>query len=242
MAHVLLIGGTKGLGRVVANKMALRGDVVSIIGRSESDFNDKNVYSYGVDITDFEATRDTVSKIIDKNGLLSYCVFLQRYRGDGDQWDGEINTTLSATKNIVEFISSNFDNKDNCIIMVGSVFSKYAGEGQALSYHVAKAGLEQMMRYYALNLGEKNIRVNGIMPFTFLKEESKDFYINNEELMELYKKITPLNRMGETEDCSNLITFLCSPLASFITGQNILIDGGMSLHWPESLVRNMNKI
>jgi NAD(P)-dependent dehydrogenase (short-subunit alcohol dehydrogenase family) len=242
MAHALLIGGTKGLGKVVANDMSLRGDTVSIIGRNKSDFDSDNIHSYGVDITDYDNIRNTINKIIDKNGPLNYCIFLQRYRGGGDQWSGEIETTLSATKNIVECVSSGFGDNDNCIIMVGSVFSRYVGEGQALSYHIAKAGLEQMMRYYALNLGKKGVRVNGIMPFTFLKEESKEFYFNNKELMGLYEKITPLDRMGATEDCSNLIMFLCSPLASFITGQNILIDGGMSLHWPESLVRNMNGI
>jgi NAD(P)-dependent dehydrogenase (short-subunit alcohol dehydrogenase family) len=246
MTHSVLIGGTKGLGRVVARQMAARGDLVSVIGRTESpseDLRAGQIHNYKVDIDDKDALASTLAKIVDDNGKVNYCVFLQRYRGKGDDWVGEIQTTLTSTKNIVELLESEFtENEDNGMVMVGSVFSKYVGEGQAISYHVAKAGLEQMMRFYALSLGSKKIRVNGIMPYTFLKEESKSFYESNKPLIELYSDITPLNRMATTEDSANVITFLCSPSAAFVTGQNIAVDGGMSLHWPESLTRRRENI
>jgi NAD(P)-dependent dehydrogenase (short-subunit alcohol dehydrogenase family) len=96
-----------------------------------------------------------------------------------------------------------------------------------------------MMRFYAVNLGRKGIRVNAITPFTFLKEESRDFYLNNKPVMELYEKITPLGRMGTTEDSARAIAFLCSSQSGFINGQNIFVDGGLSLVWPETLARNL---
>ena len=99
-----------------------------------------------------------------------------------------------------------------------------------------------MSRYFAVNLGRKGIRVNSVTPFTFLKDESKDFYVNNHELMDLYKSIVPLGRMGTAEDSSNLIEFLCSPSAKFINGQNIYVDGGLSLVWPETLARQLKSI
>ena len=114
------------------------------------------------------------------------------------------------------------------------------GEGQALGYHVAKAGLNQMMRYYAVNLGRKGIRVNAVTPFTFLKEESRDFYMKNQALHDLYRKITPLGRMATAEDSARVIAFLCSPGAGFVNGQNIYVDGGLSLVWPETLARNLS--
>jgi NAD(P)-dependent dehydrogenase (short-subunit alcohol dehydrogenase family) len=131
---------------------------------------------------------------------------------------------------------------DKGILMVSSVFSKHVGEGQLASYHVAKAGLDQLMRFYAVNLGAKGIRSNGVTPFTFLKEESKSFYLNNEPLMELYNKIIPLKRMATTEDSANVINFLCSPQAAFITGQNLVVDGGLSLVWPETLARQLMRV
>lgn len=246
MTHSIIIGGTKGLGRVVTRQMAARGDVVSVIGRAEvpaEDIKAGNICSYKADIDDDDSIRSILDEIVKDNGKVNYCVFLQRYRGKGDAWMGEFQTTLTATKNIVEHLEPQFsETEDNGLLMVSSVFSQYVGEGQAVSYHVAKAGLDQMMRYYALNLGAKNIRVNGISTFTFLKEESKKFYLENKPLIELYESIVPLKRMGTTEDSANVISFLCSQQASFVTGQSILIDGGLSLHWPESLSRRLKGI
>ena len=84
---------------------------------------------------------------------------------------------------------------DNETIMVSSFFSKYLVESQPLSYHVAKTGLEQMMRYYALHLDSKGTRVNSIMPFTFLKEESKSFSLNNQPLLDLYEPRLSIGRI-----------------------------------------------
>ena len=76
----------------------------------------------------------------------------------------------------------------------------------------------------------------GLLP---LKEESKHFYFQNEELHNLYKSIIPLGRMGTAEELANTIAFLCSPKSSFITGQTIIVDGGISLQWHESLARKL---
>ena len=131
---------------------------------------------------------------------------------------------------------------DKALLATSSVFSQFVGEGQEISYHVAKAALEQMMKFYAVEYGPKGIRSNSIIPFTFLKEESKKFYLENTELLQLYQDIIPLSRMGTTKDSAELINFLCSSKASFITGQNIMIDGGLSLNWPESMARKMKGI
>lgn len=243
MTHSLIIGGTKGLGRVVLRRMAQRGDHVSVIGRSpvlESDRTAGSIDDYQVDVTDEVAVKAVVEEMVSKRGPLNYCVFLQRYRGKGDSWDGEIQTTLTATKQVVEAIVPCMqEGADNALVMVSSVFSKYVGEGQAASYHVAKAGLEQLMRFYALNLGPKGIRCNGVTPFTFLKEESKQFYLENKKVMDLYEEIIPLRRMATTDDSANAIVYLCSKEASFITGQNIAVDGGLSLVWPETMARRL---
>ena len=243
MTHSLLIGGTKGLGRVVARQLAKRGDYVSVFGRSKippADLTAGLIDSYQVDINDPAAVTAAVATLVAKRGPVSYCVFLQRYHGNCDDWAGEIQTTLTATKSIVEIITPHIAPEgDKALLMVSSVFAKYVGEGQAASYHVAKAGLDQLMRFYALNLGSKGIRCNGVTPFTFLKEESKQFYLDNKKIVDVYEGIIPLKRMAATEDSANAIEYLCSKQASFITGQNIVVDGGLSLVWPETLARRM---
>jgi len=246
MAHSLIIGGTKGLGRVVAQQFASRGDTVSVLGRSDCNIADLeigNIKGFKADISQKELLLETLEKIINTQGTINYCVFLQRYRGKEDEWEGELQTTLTATKNIIDYLTPHFSEEgDKGIVTVSSVFARYVGEGQLASYHVAKAGLDQLMRFYAVNLAKKGIRANGITPFTFLKEESKSFYLSNEPLLKLYEKIVPLKRMPTTEDSANIISFLCSPLATFITGQNILVDGGLSLIWPETLARSLENV
>ena len=246
MAHSLIIGGTKGLGRVVMRRMAERGDRISVFGRSpvlEGDLLAGQINSYQIDITNPLAVNDAINKCTSNHGLINYCVFLQRYRGKDDDWAGEIETTLTATKNIIETVTHHLDpTGDKAMVMVSSVFSKYVGEGQSASYHVAKAGLDQLMRFYALNLGSKGVRCNGVTPFTFLKEESKKFYLDNKDLINMYQEIIPLKRMATAEDSANVVTYLCSEQSAFITGQNIVVDGGLSLVWPESLARRLLKI
>lgn len=246
MVHTLVVGGTKGLGRVVARTMAERGDTVSVIGRSimpSSDLSSGAITSYQADINDLGSVTKALQDISKNNIGINYCVFLQRYRGNDDSWHGEIQTTLTATKNIVDLIMPLMASEtDKAIAMVSSVFGQFVGEGQSISYHIAKAGLDQLMRYYAVNLGKEGIRCNGVTPFTFLKEESKSFYLENEQVKSLYEKIIPLKRMAATEDSANLIAFLCSEKASFISGQNILVDGGLSLVWPETMARQLMQV
>ncbi len=244
MNHSVVVGGTKGLGKVVVKKLLARGDLVSILARnSYSDLFSENAHSFPADITQKEELLSSLQSIVEKFSKVNYLVFLQRYRGDKDDWEGEFHTSLTATRHIIDFFIPHFQEVgDKAIVMVSSVFAKYVGKGQPPSYHVMKAGLDQLMRYYAVNLGEQGIRSNGITPFTFLKEESKHFYLNNEPLHNLYKKIIPLQRMGTTEDSADVIEFLCSPKAGYLTGQNIVVDGGLSLVWPETLARSLAKL
>ena len=60
--------------------------------------------------------------------------------------------------------------------------------------------------------------------------------------MGLYEEIVPLGRMPTSEDSANVISFLCSPAAAFVSGQNIYVDGGLSLVWPETLARKLKSI
>jgi len=246
MAHSLIIGGTRGLGREVVKLFSAEGHTVSILGRRkpiEEDRNIPNTEFYLADLANLDAFKTTLAEIVKKNGKLSYLVFCQRYRGNEDGWQGELDITLTATKTAVEALQNEFSHEgDKGIVMVSSVFGDFVGEGQPVSYHVGKAGLNQMMRYYAVNLGRKGIRVNAVTTFTFLKDESKEFYLNNKPLLDLYSNIIPLGRMPTSEDNANAIALLCNSQAGFINGQNIYVDGGLSLVWPETVARKLTSL
>ena len=240
--HTLIVGGTRGIGQTLVKKLAKENQIVSVIGRrlpAEAQ-NTASVSYWKVDLLDQVCLAEILLEIIQQNGTLNNLIFFQRYRGKDDAWEGDIETTLTATKNVIEHLVDKFDKKtENSIVMVSSVLSHFIADEQPLSYHVAKAGLNQMVRYYAVALGIKKIRVNSVSFGMLLKEESHDFYLNNKQLCDLYQTITPLNRLGTSEEVANLIIFLCSSNASFITGQNITIDGGVSLQSHDSLARKL---
>jgi NAD(P)-dependent dehydrogenase (short-subunit alcohol dehydrogenase family) len=71
-----------------------------------------------------------------------------------------------------------------------------------------------------------------------MKDESRQFYESNAGLMDVYERLVPLRRMGHAEDSASALNFLCSDQASFINGQSLLIDGGVSVVWPEEVAKN----
>ena len=107
---------------------------------------------------------------------------------------------------------------------------------------MAKAAVMQMVRYYAVALGPKGIRVNAVSPGTTVKDESKQFYADHPELEQLYRDIVPLGRMGTAADVAGVVAFLLSDDASFLTGQNIALDGGATLQAQESLARRVSPL
>jgi NAD(P)-dependent dehydrogenase (short-subunit alcohol dehydrogenase family) len=242
--HILIIGGSRGIGGSYAKAIAGQGHKISVIGNHEPGYNISDytdICYWRLDLRDSEMVLRTISGIISENGLLDCLVFFQRYRGEGDDWQGEIETSLTATKNIIEALADKF-NKSGAIVIMSSLASYFIADEQPLSYHVGKAALSQMARFYAFSLGHRKIRVNSLHFGSVLKEESKDFFQKNKELYDTYCKITPLGRIATTEDVVNAIDFLCSEKSSFITGQGIVLDGGLSIQSHESMAKRISSL
>ena len=241
--HTIVIGGTRGTGRILVRMLAEESHVLSVIARrppSGSESHMPNVHYWAVDLLNQKHLHEVLTDIIHKNGKLNNLIFFQRFRDKGDDWTGEIETSLTSTKQIIEILVNDFeDTNEKSIVIISSLASHFIAEEQPLSYHVAKAGLNQLVRYYAFVLGMEGIRVNCVSPGIVLKEEAREFYAKNKPLHDLYKKITPLGRMGTSEEIVDVISFLCSSKASFITGQNIVVDGGLSLQSQDGLARKL---
>ena len=209
MSTALVVGGTRGIGAVIARRFEADGIYVAVMGSK------------------------TPPLVVPP---LSSIVFCQRYRGDRSAWQGEIETSLLLTRNIIE--NAPFDGENNSIVILSSIIAHTVADEQPLSYHMCKSALEGMIRYYAVALGPRGIRVNGVAPGVTLKPENAEYYQAHQDKMELFERINPLGRMGTADDVANVVSWLCSPGASFVTGQTIVVDGGVSLINQEALARS----
>ena len=222
------------------------GYAVSVVARQyppESDETIANANYWAVDLLDRQKFAMAWEEIILQADKLDTLIFCQRQRNKTNNWAGEIEIGLTVTREIIErLVEENAYSQEASIVVISSLAGQLVvDDEQPVEYHVAKAGLNQLVRYYAVGLGSKGIRVNSVSPGRVLKEESQDFYFNNPEIHGLYKSIVPLGRMVTSEEIANVVTFLSSPKASFVTGQNIAVDGGLSLQLQEKLARQLAK-
>jgi 3-oxoacyl-[acyl-carrier protein] reductase len=252
MAHTLVAGGTRGIGLALVNLLATTPVAsagtpdaprqVSVIGRRSAPAawdQFPHVRYWPVNLLEPAALDQVLADILDKHGPVNGLVFCQRYRDAGDAWEGELQTSLTATKHIIDRLSESFGPGDKAIVMVSSIATRLIANEQPAGYHVAKAGLSQLARYYAVQLGPKGIRVNCVSPAVVLKDEARAFYAANPSLIDLYERMTPLGRMGNAAEIAQVILFLLSSASSFITGQEITVDGGITIQWHEALARQL---
>jgi NAD(P)-dependent dehydrogenase (short-subunit alcohol dehydrogenase family) len=243
--HALVVGGTRGIGRAVAHRFAADGCDVSVIGRRlpARDRATRRIRYWQHDVCDHRATLDVIATIVRARGPLDRLVCLQRFRGDGDDWSGEIETSLTATRALIDAAADRFAKRgDKAVVVVSSIADRYIASEQPLSYHVGKAGLTQLVRFYAVALGARGIRVNAVSSGTIVKAESRAFYRKQAELRRLYESMIPLGRMGTADEIASVVAFLCGPDASFVTGQSLVVDGGVSLQAHESLARRLSPL
>jgi NAD(P)-dependent dehydrogenase (short-subunit alcohol dehydrogenase family) len=238
--HAVVVGGTKGLGRIIVENFLARGCSVSVVSRQKpADFADRPRQRHFVaDLEKSETLAGLPASVGNSLGPINYLVLSQRFRGEGDPWAGEIQVGLTASRLLIEGFAPHFaDHGDRAIGVVSSVYAEFVGSSQPVGYHAVKGGLNAMVRHYSVTLGRQGIRVNAIMPLTYLKPESRAFYEKNDKLMELYRRLVPLGRLGTAEESANAIDFLCSERASFINGQSLFLDGGVSVVWQEEIAK-----
>jgi NAD(P)-dependent dehydrogenase (short-subunit alcohol dehydrogenase family) len=241
-SHAVVVGGSKGLGLLVTDNFLTRGMTVTVLSRSPANqhVGNQRIRHVQVDLAEtasIQAALDVLRATLP-GGALSYLVLCQRYRGDDDPWTGEIQVGLTASRQLIEGLTNSFSAAgDRAIGIVSSVYARFVGSSQPVGYHVVKAGLNAMVRYYAFSLGQRGIRINAIMPLTYMKDTSRAYYQSQARLMALYDQLVPLRRMGDAGDSADALDFLCSEKAGFISGQCLYVDGGVSAVWPEEIAK-----
>ena len=138
-----------------------------------------------------------------------------------EDWQVVLDTNLTGVFHVCRMAAETL-RPDGRIVSLGSIAASLGFFGQA-NYAAAKAGVEAMTRVLARELAKKRITVNAVAPGVVLTEMGKS--IPNKVQKAMMEQI-PLERFGEPNDIAHAILFLCSPLAAYITGQTIHVNGG----------------
>ena len=233
-------GGSRGIGAAIVQRLAKDGFHVVAVARSldklESVCN--QIKSEGgsaepmvVDIADAKALAAAVEKVAETHGRLDVLVNNAGITRDGlilrmddEDFDSVIDTNLkSAFVTIRTAARPMMRAKGGRIINIGSVSGVAGNAGQA-NYAASKAGLIGLSKSVAKELAGKNITCNVVAP-GFISTDMTD--VLNDAIKEKVKEVIPLRRFGQPQEIAGVVSFLAGPDSSYVTGQVIVVDGGM---------------
>ena len=238
MKNILITGASRGIGESIAYYFADKGFNVVGTARSEFKFKKNNfkgtLFPIRLDVTDRDSIkeafnnlkeRDLLPNILVNNaGITADQLFL---RMKDEDWDNVIDINLTGTFNITKmFVKQMVKSRYGKIINISSVSGLMGNAGQ-VNYSSSKAALSGFTKSLAKEVGSRNITVNSIAP-GFIDTDMTE-YLDDKARLDLESQI-PLRRIGNTKDISELVFFLASDEASYITGQTISVDGGLFMH------------
>jgi 3-oxoacyl-[acyl-carrier protein] reductase len=238
---VVITGSGRGLGAETALKFAADGAnvVINDINRKNAENTAKAAEKLGRealvsthDVSDYKAANELVSQIKSRFGRIDALVNNAGITRDAmlhklteEKWDELIRVNLKGPFNMGQACAKvMMEQKSGKIVNLASV--AWLGNIGQTNYSAAKAGVVGMTRTWALELARYNINVNAIAPGLI---DSALTQAIPPEVKEKFIQRIPLKRIGSAQDIANLITFLASDAASYITGQCIQIDGGLSV-------------
>lgn len=239
---VLITGATRGIGKAIALAFAKKGANVALVGRNEvalQQISDeiktlgRESSFFSCDVANAQNVQETVNKILDKHSRIDILVNNAGITRDNlllrmseNDWDDVIGTNLKGVFNFTKAVSrAMLKAKKGKIISIASIIGITGNAGQA-NYAASKAGIIGFTKSVAKELASRGITANAIAPGYIETEMTGQL---KDELKEGILKTIPLGRLGTVEDVANITLFLASKEADYITGQTIVVDGGMAI-------------
>lgn len=235
----IVTGGSRGIGRAIARKLAALGADIAIIyaGNAEAAVNvcrqlreecGVKAEAYRCDVADFAAVKETVAGIKADFGTAHILVNNAGITRDGllammkeDDYDAVLDTNLKGAFNMIRHCAGLFiRNREGCIINIASVAGIMGNAGQC-NYSASKAGLVGLTKSAARELAPKGIRCNAIAP-GFIMTDMTDGQADNPLLERI-----PLGRMGWPDEVADAAAYLAS--AEYVTGTVLCVDGGIAM-------------
>ncbi|HLG16890.1 MAG TPA: glucose 1-dehydrogenase [Blastocatellia bacterium] len=243
--RVLVTGASSGIGRAAAEMFLNAGSSVALVGRREEALAEAADSAKGgkafvitADLSDERQTESCVSRAVELLGGLDVVVnaagILRGGRTEDtslEVWDEMLNINLRSVFHIMKLTVPHLEESRGNIVNVSSVTGLRSFPG-VLAYCVSKAGVDQLTRCAALELAPKGIRVNAVNPGVVVSGLHRSGGMGDEAyaaFLEHSKSTHPLGRVGGPREVAELIYFLASDRAGWITGATVSIDGGRAL-------------
>jgi 3-oxoacyl-[acyl-carrier protein] reductase len=237
--HIIISGGSRGLGKAIVSALLGAGYRVSTFSRTSSEFiqqmrgNDRFFFA-PADLCDGKSMLAFLKSAEDSFGLPYALINCAAIAADGvlatmpeDRIKKLVSVNVDGTLQLTRLVVRKMlrSRSGGVILNISSISSLRGFRGLA-AYAFTKGGLEAFTRALARELGERNIRVNCVAPGYYDTEMSHGLSVDHREQI---LRRTPLGRLGLPEDVVGAILFFLSDQASFITGQTLVIDGGSTV-------------
>lgn len=239
----IVTGGSRGIGRSIVEALAKEGAKVAFVYRSNQEAADelvkaleldqREVMAIQCDVAVPEEVDKAVEQVLEKWEKIDILVNNAGIIKDGllatmtpDQWTSVINTNLNSVFNFCHaVVRPMMQARYGRIINMSSVAAEFGNSGQA-NYAASKGGIEGFTRCVAGELARRKITVNAVAPGFIETDMTVD--VRNVAGDQIKKQI-PVRRLGLPEDIANAVLFLAADESSYITGQSIKVDGGLTL-------------
>jgi 3-oxoacyl-[acyl-carrier protein] reductase len=235
--NALVTGSTRGIGRAIADMLAKSGARVAVVGRDLQKAQDaaaavgNRSQGFACDVTDTAAVARLVTDVEAAFGSIDILVNNAGITRDNlvmrlkdEDWDAVVNANLRGSFAAIRAVSRGMmKRRSGRIINVASIVGIIGNKGQA-NYAASKAGLIALTKSVAKELGSRNVLVNAVAP-GFIETEMTAAM--TPEAREALGRQIALERLGTPQDVAATVAFLASDLASYITGQVLVVDGGM---------------
>ena len=231
----LVYGGRSPIALALCRQLSESGQEVHLITRNRdetleklaSNHNCKHVHE--CDLENQESSIALALEIDKKTGGLEAIAFVHRYRSQTSnpikQYEVEVYTPFK----IIESMAGQSRDKQCAVVVTTSPAGRTVLGDQDFQYHASKAALSQLVRFGSVRFSANNLRINGVSPGSFIfKERAAEYYSKNPEVVANANKLIPLSRMGTVTEIANVALFLLSKKSSYLNGQILEIDGGLS--------------
>jgi 3-oxoacyl-[acyl-carrier protein] reductase len=230
----LVTGASRGIGRAIAAELAAAGATVVVGYRSGQEEAEALAAEIGGRAIQADVSSpDDARRLVEEAGDLDILVNNAGLTRDGllarmsdEDWRTVIDTNLSSVFYTCRAVTRPMMKKRaGSIVNISSVVGVHGNWGQT-NYGASKAGIIGFTKSLARELGSRNVRANVVAP-GYVKTQLTD--VLPEDATAAMMQNTPLGRLGEPEDVAGAVRFLCSEAASFITGEVLLVDGGLGM-------------